>query len=185
MITRFYTFLKKIAIKSGLIIAFFVLLLVGLEYFLLDFNELLNHLVETYTPKFIFLSLFVSETFLGLLPLEVYIAWAAKSLSPWMFLFILATMSYFGGIIAYFIGNLLFLVPKLKNHMENKISTHIKNLRKWGGLFVFIGAMLPIPHSMVSIACGLIKYNFKYYLLFALFRYVRFALYALVLFKIF
>ena len=185
MITRFYPFLKKIAIKSGLIIASIVVLLVGLEYFFFDFDDLLNHLVTTYSPKFIFLSLLVSETFLGLLPLEVYIAWAAKSVSPWLFLIVLSTMSYIGGIFAYFIGNRLFLIPSLKNYMEHKISTHIKNLRKWGGLFVFIGAMLPIPHSMVSMACGLIRYNFKYYLLFALFRYVRFALYALVIVKIF
>lgn len=185
MITRFYPFLKKIAIKGSIIIAAFVLLLVGLEYFFLDINSLINHLVETISPKFIFSSLFLSETFLGLLPLEVYIAWAAKSVSPWLFLFILATMSYIGGIIAYFIGNRLFLIPKVKNYMENKIATHIRNLRKWGGFLVFIGAMLPIPHSMVSLACGLIKYNFRYYLLFALFRYLRFALYALVIFKIF
>jgi len=77
------------------------------------------------------------------------------------------------------------MIPAIKNHIENKIAKHIVNLRKWGGLFVFIGAMLPIPHSVVSLACGLIKYNFKHYLLWALFRYVRFILYALVIFQIF
>lgn len=185
MITRFYPFLKNVAIKAAILIVSFVLLLVGLEYFFLDFNTLLTKLVETFSAKYIFLSLFVSETLLGLLPPEVYIAWAAKSVSPWLFLFVLASMSYLGGIAAYFIGRRLFLVPKIKNYMENKVSTHIRNLRKWGGLFVFIGAMLPIPHSMVSMASGLIRYNFKYYLLFALFRYVRFVLYALVIFQIF
>ncbi|HAN77335.1 MAG TPA: short-chain dehydrogenase, partial [Bacteroidales bacterium] len=111
--------------------------------------------------------------------------WASKSETQWLFLFILATMSYVGGIIAYFIGNRLFLVPAIKQHIETKISKHIMNLRKWGGLFVFIGAMLPIPHSVVSMACGLIKYKFSHYLLWALFRYVRFAIYAFVLFQIF
>jgi membrane protein YqaA with SNARE-associated domain len=97
----------------------------------------------------------------------------------------LATMSYVGGIISYFIGNRLFLIPAVKNHIENKIAKHISNLRKWGGFFVFVGAMLPIPHSVVSLASGLIKYNFRHYLLWALFRYARFALYALVVFRIF
>ena len=90
-----------------------------------------------------------------------------------------------GGIIAYYIGKSLFLIPSVKNHIENKIALHITNLRRWGGLFVFIGAMLPLPHSIVSLACGLINYNFKHYLLWALFRYVRFAIYALVIFQIF
>jgi hypothetical protein len=44
---------------------------------------------------------------------------------------------------------------------------------------------LPIPHSVVGIACGLIKYDFKYYLVWALFRYVRFIIYAFVIFKVF
>ncbi|MDG1188919.1 MAG: short-chain dehydrogenase, partial [Flavobacteriales bacterium] len=59
------------------------------------------------------------------------------------------------------------------------------NLRKWGGVFVFLGAVSPLPHSMVSMACGLIKYNFKHYLLLSLFRYVRFLVYALVIFQVF
>ncbi|MBK8806601.1 MAG: VTT domain-containing protein [Bacteroidales bacterium] len=120
-----------------------------------------------------------------MVPPEIFIAWASKSGAPWLYLFALASMSYLGGVIAYFLGNRLFLIPAIKNHIENKISLHIVNLRKWGGLFVFIGAMLPLPHSIVSLACGLIKYNFKNYLLWALFRYVRFVIYAFVIFQIF
>lgn len=184
-ITRFYSFLKSTAYQGGIVIAFFVVALFLLEYFLLDFNTLLTNLVETYSPQIIFSFFLMSETILGLVPPEIFIAWSSKTISPWFFLFILATMSYLGGVIAYLIGKILFLIPAVKYHIETKIALHISNLRKWGGLFVFVGAMLPLPHSMVSLACGLIKYKFKYYLLFALFRYVRFVIYALVIFQIF
>lgn len=184
-ITKFYDFLKNTAIKGGITIVVFVAILFILEYFFLDFDVMLDNLVTNYSPKVIFSFFLLSETILGLVPPEIFIAWASKSASPWFFLFILATMSYLGGIIAYFIGNRLFLIPAVKNHIENKISLHINNLRKWGGLFVFIGAMLPLPHSIVSLACGLIKYDFKNYLLWALFRYVRFVIYALIIFQIF
>lgn len=184
-ITKFYDFLKNTAIKGGITIVIFVAILFILEYFFLDFDVMLDNLVTNYSPKVIFSFFLLSETILGLVPPEIFIAWASKSASPWFFLFILATMSYLGGIIAYFIGNRLFLIPAVKNHIENKISLHINNLRKWGGLFVFIGAMLPLPHSIVSLACGLIKYDFKNYLLWALFRYVRFVIYALIIFQIF
>lgn len=184
-ITRFYSFLKDTAIKGGVVIVIFVAILLTLEFFLLDFNALLNSLVATYSPLAIFSFFLTSETVLGLVPPEIFIAWASKSATPWLFLFILATMSYLGGVIAYFIGKSLFLIPSVKDHIENKIAIHITNLRRWGGLFVFIGAMLPLPHSIVSLACGLINYNFKHYLLWALFRYVRFALYAMVIFQIF
>lgn len=184
-ITRFYPFLKDTAIKAGITILVFVLLIIGLELFVLDINSILNNLVASYSPKIIFTVFLISETILGIVPPEVFIAWASKSVTPWLFLFVLASMSYIGGIISYFIGNRIFLIPSVKKHMENKIAKHITNLRKWGGFFVFVGAMLPIPHSLVSLASGLIKYNFKSYLLWALFRFARFAMYAAVIFQIF
>jgi len=184
-ITKFYPFLKDVALKGSIAAIAFVLVVVGLELFVLDINTFLNNLVATYSPQFIFSFFLISETVLGLIPPEVFIAWASKSVTPWLFLLLLATMSYIGGIISYIIGNRMFLIPSVKNHLENKIARHITNLRKWGGFFVFVGAMLPIPHSVVSLASGLIKYNFKHYLLWALFRYVRFAIYAAVIFQIF
>lgn len=184
-ITQFYSFLKETAVKGAIVLVVFATILLGLEYFFLDFNYLLNKLVANYSAGIILSFFLVSETILGLVPPEIFIAWSSKSATPWTLLFALATISYAGGILAYFIGNRLFLIPAVKNHIENKIAVHISNLRKWGGLFVFIGAMLPLPHSIVSVACGMIKYNFKNYLLWALFRYVRFVIYAFVIFQIF
>lgn len=184
-ITRFYAFLKDTTIKAGITILIFGLILLALEHFFLDFNALLNTLVETFSAQAILAVFLISETFLGLLPPEIFIAWSAKSASPWLFLLFLATLSYIGGVIAYGIGKLLYMIPSVKNHLEKKIAGHITNLRKWGGFFVFIGAMLPIPHSVVSMACGLIKFRFRDYLLWALFRYLRFIIYALVIFQVF
>lgn len=184
-ISRFYSFLKDTAFKGGTVLVIFILLLLGLEFFLLDINSLLNSLVETYSPQIIFSVFLISETILGIIPPEIFIAWASKSITPWLFLFGLATLSYIGGVISYFIGNRLYLTPIIKNHIENKISKHIVNLRKWGSVFVVLGAMSPIPHSMVSLAAGLIKYKFKQYLLWSLFRYLRFVLYALIIFQVF
>lgn len=184
-ITNFYSFLKRTAVRAFIVIVAIVAILLALEYFFFDFNEILENLVSTYSAKVIFPFFLLSETILGLIPPEIFIAWAAKSSLPWAFLLTLASMSYLGGIIAYYIGNRLALVPAVKNHLENKIADHISKLRKWGGFFIVIGALLPLPHSIVSLACGLVKYNFKHYLLWALFRYLRFILYALVIFKIF
>lgn len=183
-ITKFYAFLKDTAIKAGVTILIFGLIILGLEYFFLDINALLESLVANYSPLVIFSVFAVSETLLGLLPPEIFIAWSAKSFSPWMFLSVIATLSYLGGAVSYLIGKQLFRIPVVKQYMEIKIAKHILNLRKWGGALVFVGAMLPIPHSLVSMACGLINYNFGNYLLWALFRYVRFALYALAIFKL-
>lgn len=183
--TKFYPFLKDTAFKAGLTIVIFVAVLLFLEYFVLDFNSLLNNLVETYSAQIIVSFFLLSETVLGIVPPEIFIAWASKSASPWVFLLLLATASYVGGIISYMIGKLLYLIPSVRNHIENKIEKHIKNLRKWGAIFVVLGAISPIPHSIVSLASGLIKYDFRQYLLWSLFRYARFAIYALIIFQVF
>ena len=184
-ITKFYGFLKDTAIKGGLVILLFVAILVALEYFFFDFNSLLNLVVETFSTTSVFVTFLISETFFGLLPPEIFIAWSAKSVTPWLFLFIIATLSYAGGIFAYFIGKQFNRIPLVRNHIEKKIAAHLVHLRKWGGIFVFVGAMLPLPHSVVSFACGLIKYDVKYYLGWALFRFVRFWVYGLILFQVF
>ena len=184
-LTRFYSFIKNTAYKGGFVALLVILLLIILEIFILDFNTILNNLVTVYPPWIIYSFFLLSETFLGLVPPEIFIAWASKLDAPWLYLLILASLSYFGGVIAYFLGTRLSLIPTVKNHIENKIQKHIINLRKWGGIFVVLGAISPIPHSLVSLASGIIKYDFKNYLLWALFRYLRFIIYAPVIFGIF
>ena len=184
-ITQFYSFIKSTAFKGAIVATIFVLLLLFVDSFVVDIGSLLTNLVETCSPLVIISVFLLSESLLGLLPPEIFIAWASKSSNSYLNLFLLSSISYIGGIISYFIGNRLFLIPSVKDHIELKIAKHIINLRKWGGIFVFLGAVSPIPHSIVSMACGLIKYNFKYYLLWSLFRFIRFLVYALVIFQVF
>ena len=184
-ITQFYSFIKSTAFKGAILAIIFILLLLFVDSYIVDIGYLLTNLVETCSPLVILSVFLLSESLLGLLPPEIFIAWASKSSDSYLNLFLLSSISYIGGIISYFIGNRLFLIPSVKNHIELKIAKHIINLRKWGGIFVFLGAVSPIPHSIVSMACGLIKYNFKYYLLWSLFRFIRFLVYALVIFQVF
>ena len=104
-ITRFYPFLKQMVYKAITAIFVFLLLVIGVDYFFMDINLLLNQLVVKFNPATVFMIFMISESMLGLLPPEVFIAWASKAVSPWLFLFILATISYIGGIAAYLIGN--------------------------------------------------------------------------------
>lgn len=184
-ITKFYSFLGQTALKGGIAFLLFGALILGLELFLVDFKSLFNSLVEISTPAKVFSFFLLSETTIGIILPEALIAWAAQSTTPWLLTLALATTSYIGGILAYLIGNRLHLVPALRNYLENKASIHIKNLRRWGGLFIFVGAVSPVPHALVSMASGLIRYNFGHYLLWALFRYVRFVFYAIIIFQIF
>jgi len=183
-ITRFYSFLKTTAYQAFFMIVIFVLLLMAVNFFIIDINLLINNILETYSPKIVILCFLISESILGLIPPEIFILWSSKSDSPFLFLFALATVSYIGGALSYFIGMRISLMPVVSKHVEQKIKQHIINLRKWGGLFIVLGAISPIPHSIVSIGAGLIDYKFKYYLLWSLFRYLRFVVYYFIIFQV-
>ena len=183
-ISHFYSFLKNTAYQAFFMIVIFVLLLMAINFFIIDINLLINNIIEIYSPKIVILFFLISESILGLIPPEIFILWSSKSGSPILFLFALATVSYIGGAISYFIGMRISLMPAVRKHVEQKIKQHIINLRKWGGLFVVLGAISPIPHSIVSIGAGLINYKFQYYLLWSLFRYLRFLIYYLVILQV-
>jgi len=183
-ITGFYSFLKKIAYQAFFIIVIFVLLLMAFNFFIIDVNLFIHNILERYSPKMVILCFLISESLLGLIPPEIFIWWSSKSTSPSLFLFAIATVSYIGGAVSYFIGMRISLRPAISKHVERKIKQHIINLRKWGGFFIVLGAMSPIPHSIVSIGAGLINYKFKYYLLWSLFRYLRFIIYYLIILQL-
>ena len=81
-ITQFYSFLKKVAIKGGIVLLVFASVLLFLEYFFLDFDYLLNTLVASHSATVVISFFLLSETVLGLVPPELFIAWASKSATP-------------------------------------------------------------------------------------------------------
>lgn len=180
--TRFYDFIKNIAIKTGLLIGLIIFIYFIIDFFIVDTESIFHSFASKYSPFMIFSVFFTSEMFLGLIPPEFFIAWASKTFNPWLHVFLLGTLSYIVGIMAYYAGQMLFLIDAVKRYMETKVTNYIRNLKKWGGLFIFVGAMLPVPYSLVSLTSGLIHYKIKHYMLWSLFRYVRFFLYAIVVF---
>ncbi len=182
--TGFYAFVKSSLGKSILPIVCFIVALWIVHAFLIDFNELFTSITTTYPPLIILSVFFASESLLGLIPPEIFIAWADKTDAPIFYLSMLAVLSYSGGIISFFIGKTIARMPKIYNYLEVKMHKHVKMIRKWGGFLIIVGALLPIPFSITSVAAGLINYKFKNYLLFGLLRFLRFYLYALVIFNI-
>lgn len=182
--TGFYSFVRSSIGKAILPIGAFIVILWIIHAFLIDFNDLFTSITTTFNPITILSVFFASESLLGLIPPEIFIAWADKTETPIFFLSILAVLSYLGGIISFFIGKAISKMPSVYNYLEVKMEKHVKMIRKWGGFLIVVGALLPIPFSITSIAAGLIHYKFKNYLLFGLLRFVRFYLYALVIFNV-
>ncbi|AXT49585.1 short-chain dehydrogenase [Aquimarina sp. BL5] len=182
--TGFYKFLG-ISLKKALPpILLFIAGLLIVNYFVININDVLIYVTENYSDYVVFSVFFASESLLGLIPPEIFIAWSDKTTSPILYLSILALLSYLGGVISYFIGKSITKIPSVHQYLEVKMAKHIKNTRKWGGFLIVVGALLPIPFSITSIAAGMIKYPFISYLLFGLLRFVRFYLYAVAIFSL-
>ena len=182
--TGFYAFVKSSVGKAILPIVLFIIGLWIIHSFVIDFDDLFTSITTTYSPIAILSVFFASESFLGLIPPEIFIAWADKTQMPIFYLSLLAVLSYVGGIISYFIGRSISYMPSVYAYLEVKMHKHVKMIRKWGGFLIVVGALLPIPFSLTSIAAGLIHYEFKNYLLFGLLRFLRFYLYAIVIFNV-
>ena len=52
-ITRFYSFLKNTAYQAFFMIVIFVLLLMAVNFFIIDINLLINNILETYYLEFL------------------------------------------------------------------------------------------------------------------------------------
>ncbi|MGB7784994.1 MAG: VTT domain-containing protein [Salinimicrobium sp.] len=182
--TGFYRFVGQSLKKAILPILLAIGALLAVNEYVINIHEVLVTVTETFSPVGILSVFLASETFLGLVPPELFIAWAGKSSMPMLYLSLLALASYIGGILSYWGGKAITRIPSVHNYLEAKMSKHIKNTEKWGGFLIVVGALLPIPFSMTSIAAGIINYKFGHYLLFGLLRFVRFYGYAIVIFKI-
>lgn len=169
--------------KAFVPIALVVLGLFLFNKYVYDINKGLETITETFSNVGILVTFFVSETVLGLVPPEIFIAWT-KTADPILNLSILATLSYVGGLLSYFIGKTALRIKSVKEYLEVKMAENLKNTKKWGGFLILVGALLPLPFSIACLAAGMIKYPFKNVALFGLFRFARFAAYAWAIFQV-
>lgn len=164
------TSLKIVAIYIIIIVPF---ILIGKH--LIDFNRVFQFLTDNLSDGFVFIVFMISESFLGMIPPDLFVIWTTKFQSPFLFTVILGILSYIGGMISYLIGYWLLKRPAIKAYSERVLDKYIILVRKWGGAFIIIAALFPFsPFSMVIIAVSLLKYPFKLYLFFGISRIARF-----------
>ncbi len=181
----FYSFVGGNVLKIIFFYALFIGLIFLIGKYLLDLKSLFQFSIDSFPDELVLALFFVSESFLGLIPVDLFVIWTTKFASPFLYLSILGVLSYIGGIISYYIGRWISGRPKIKRYTEKKLSKYITFVRKWGGAFIVIAALFPLsPFSMVVIAVSLLKYPFKLFLLFGLIRLIRFVIQGAIFFNL-
>jgi membrane protein YqaA with SNARE-associated domain len=176
-------------LKLVLAIAILIGALFLMESYVISIKEIFSLLVLNVSTGLVFAVFVISESFLGLLPPDLFILWSKELSSllhwnPWWLLGLLALLSYIGGMISYFLGMRIIHIPSIHNWSFKKYGALFANLKKWGGFFVVVSALLPVPFAVVMLICGATKYPLKWAAFLALFRFVRFFGYALFLFEL-
>lgn len=182
--TGFYLFVWESVKKAFLPIALVVIGLFFFNKYVFDINQGLENITNTFSRVGVLITFFVSETIFGLIPPEIFIAWTKKTAHPILNLSILATLSYTGGLLSYFLGKTTLKIKSVKNYLEVKMAENLKNTKKWGGFLILVGALLPLPFAIACFAAGMIKYPFRNVAIFGIFRFLRFAIYAWAIFKV-
>jgi hypothetical protein len=153
--------------------------------YLVDFNAFFGGIIDRLSDRFVILLFFASESFTGMIPVDLFVIWAQKFQSPLPWLALLGVLSYSGGIISYGIGRWISGRPCIKAFTERRLSGYIGFVRKWGGAFIIIAALFPFtPFSLVVIAITLFHYPFRNFLLFAIARLFRFVLQGIFFFDL-
>lgn len=156
-----------------------------LEKFLLDFNKVYAYIFEKFSDGEVIATVLISETIIGLFPPEIFMVWTSKFNHPIIMLCILGMVAYIGGIIAYVAGYWLRKRPKIRSYIEKKLEKQITLTRKWGGAFIVVAAVFPFtPYAAAVVAVSLLKYPFSRFLIFGLFRILRFIVQGVILLKI-
>jgi membrane protein YqaA with SNARE-associated domain len=175
--------------RNVILIILVYLMLIAVIFFtgryLIDFEKLFSGIITGLSDRFVILLFFASESFLGLVPVDLFVIWTQKFPDPLPYLALLGILSYLGGIVSYGIGLWISKRPKVKVYSEKRMKSYIGFIQKWGGAFIIIAALFPFtPFSMVVIAVTLLRYPFKLFLLYGLMRLVRFLIQGVIFFDL-
>ena len=89
----------------------------------------------------------------------------------WTYATICTLASVTGGMLGYAIGALLYDTVGLWligiYHYGDKVEALREFYATWGGLFILVKGLLPIPYKLVTIVSGLLGYNFLLFIVFS------------------
>jgi len=181
----FFNYIGRSLLIIILLYALFMLIIFLVGKYLVNFNSLFEAILEKLSDGLVLLVFFISESFLGMVPVDLFVVWAQKFNSPLPYLALLGIISFTGAIISYKIGRWISGRPKIKDYSERNLKQYMNFSRKWGGAFIIVAAWFPFtPFSLVVIALALLNYPFNKFLLFGLARLIRFIVQGFLMFQV-
>jgi len=137
-------------------------------------------------PEIIYLIYFVSEFFFGIIPPELFMIWAFNKAGVVHYFYnvaFFAVVSYAMGYLTFLIGKFLFRLATFRYIRMKYMKQLWPQVRKYGLFLIIVAALTPVPWAAVSLLVGSAGFPSKKYLVVALFRLLRFAIYGYIIFQ--
>jgi membrane protein YqaA with SNARE-associated domain len=132
-------------------------------------------------PILIYSVFFASEVVFGLVPPEFFMmVWVLHKVALKNYvinLVILTVLSYIAGLIGYSIGRNFSKSAFYLRISERYLSKYQRQLRRYGGYLVFVGAITPVPFSATCMLAGSVDLPYRNFLLISIARILRFLVY--------
>lgn len=138
-------------------------------------------------PTLVMMVFIASEIVFGVIPPEIFMLWSMETgyIGPY-FLSIgtLSLISYGAGFLNFTLGKLLKDKVKWLNGKSKYLKKYREMFDLYGSYLVIVASLTPIPFSAVSLLAGAGGMDKKTYLLYSLFRILRYFIYAYILWQI-
>lgn len=134
----------------------------------------------------VYLIFLASEVIMGIIPPEVFMAWAAEpgDLTFYMLTVTsLALISYGAGILGYWVGRFINKAVLYRYARIRFFNQYEVFFRRFGGFLIFVAAVTPLPYSAICLMVGSVNFKFRNFLLISLTRFLRFAVYSYILWQ--
>jgi len=127
-----------------------------------------------------------SEFFFGIIPPELFMIWAMRFESVTLytlFIILFGIISYIAGICGFLAGKYLTHTLYYRYLRRRYLGKYQGKLQQFGFFLIIVAAVTPLPYSAISALMGSMNYPLKKFMLYALSRFIRFAVYALIIWK--
>lgn len=137
-------------------------------------------------PMLVYLVYCFSEFFFGIFPPELFMIWAINKDTVahyFINLAFFASVSYAMGYLTFLIGQAVHKRPTFRLFRIKFLKEMFPLLKKYGLFLIIIAALTPLPWAAISLLVGSAGYPSKKYLKYALFRFLRFAVYGYIIYQ--
>lgn len=177
-------FLKNLVRGLLWLAAMIIIFAIARKYINPDFNAYLKPFLDN-TP--LILTIYsLSEFLFGIIPPEMFMIWAMKFGSAWDYIYFTAVfsiISYIAGFTGFLFGKYLSNTRYYRYLRRRFLGKYHTLLMKYGFFLILVAALTPLPFSAISILVGSLNYPAGKYLMYALSRFARFAVYAIIIWE--